>query len=65
MPMAMAPEVGGVLGGEVGEAGFGFGAVEEGGEVGIGGGFGFMPLLLIGGAVLAIILALMLLKKKK
>jgi hypothetical protein len=63
--MAMSPEVGaGVLGGEVGEAGFGFGAVEEGGEVGIGGGFGFMPLLLLGGAALATILAIALLRKK-
>jgi hypothetical protein len=60
--MAMAPEVG-VLGGEVGEAGFGFGAVEEAGAVG---GFGvpLLPLLILGGAALVIILALALSKKK-
>jgi hypothetical protein len=62
--MAMAPEVGaGVLGGEVGEAGFGFGAVEEAGAVG-GFGMPLLPLLLLGGAALAIILALALSKKK-
>jgi hypothetical protein len=63
----MAPEVdygAGVLGGEVGEAGFGFGAVEEAGAVGGFGSMPLLPLLLIGGAALIIILALALSKKK-
>jgi hypothetical protein len=59
----MSPEVGaGVLGGEVGEAGFGFGAVEEAGAVG---GFGFMPLLLLLGLGGAAVIALLLLLRKK
>jgi hypothetical protein len=68
--MAMAPEVGdsvGVLGGAGAEAGLGFGGfggVEEAGLGGGAGGFGFMPLLILGGAALIIILALALSKKK-
>jgi len=53
--MNMAPEVG-VLGGEVGEAGFGFGAV---------GGFGSMPPLLLLGLGGAAVVALLLLSRKK
>jgi hypothetical protein len=70
--MGMAPEAfgyeaggaeAGVLGGGVGEAGLGFGAVEEAGAVG-GFSMPLLPILLLGGVALIIILALALSKKK-